>query len=158
MNACTCNWWSYIMHTYPQNYTHPLAHSIFNTICCKGDLWKRDKWFHRDRNIHTDEWLHALYRHYDPVWLNQNWKRFHESVCLFRPHLPKPISTLGNPFAFPGINIRAPSVIYVENVHFDWFNLYLFTGEHFQSDLNIFQLDFMIYACETTRPASAALL
>ena len=29
-----------------------------------------------------------------------------------------------------------PSDIYVENVHFDWFNQYLCTGEHFQSDVN----------------------
>ena len=51
--------------------------------------------------------------------------------------------TLGNPFAYPGINITHLSVIYVENVHFDWFKQYLYTGEHFQSDLDIFQFDFM---------------
>ena len=39
--------------------------------------------------------------------------------------------------------LRTPSVIYVENVHFDWFNEYLHTREHFQSDLNIFQFDIM---------------
>ena len=32
---------------------------------------------------------------------------------------------------------RTPSDIFVENVHFDWFNRYLCTGEHFQSDLDI---------------------
>ena len=37
----------------------------------------------------------------------------------------------------------APSVIYLENVNFDWFDQYLCTGEHFQSDLDIFQFDFM---------------
>ena len=31
----------------------------------------------------------------------------------------------------------------MENVHFEWFNQYLYTGEHFQSDLDIFQFDFM---------------
>ena len=31
----------------------------------------------------------------------------------------------------------------MENVHFDWFNQYLCTGENFQSDLDIFQFDFM---------------
>ena len=36
---------------------------------------------------------------------------------------------------------RTPSVIHVENVHFYWFNQYLYTGEHFQSDLDIFQFD-----------------
>ena len=52
-------------------------------------------------------------------------------------------TTLGNPSTYPGINITRPSVIYVENVHFDWFNQYLCTGEHFQSDLDIFQFVFM---------------
>ena len=51
--------------------------------------------------------------------------------------------TMGSPFAYPGINILHPSIIYVENVHFDWFNQYLYTGEHFQSDLDIFHFDFM---------------
>ena len=40
-------------------------------------------------------------------------------------------------------NITRPSVIYVENVHFDWFNQYVCSVEHFQSDLDIFQFDFM---------------
>ena len=31
----------------------------------------------------------------------------------------------------------------MENVHFKWFNQYSCTGEHLQSDLNIFQFDFM---------------
>ena len=31
----------------------------------------------------------------------------------------------------------------MKNVHFDWFNHYLCTGEHFQSNLDIFQFDFM---------------
>ena len=31
----------------------------------------------------------------------------------------------------------------MENVTFDWFNQYFCTGEHFQSDLDIFQFDFM---------------
>ena len=31
----------------------------------------------------------------------------------------------------------------MENVHFDWFNQYFCTGEHLQSDLEIFQFDFM---------------
>ena len=33
--------------------------------------------------------------------------------------------------------------MYVENIHFNWFNQYLCTGEHFQLDLDIFQFDFM---------------
>ena len=33
--------------------------------------------------------------------------------------------------------------MYVQNVHFDWFNQYLCTGVHIQSDLEPFQLDFM---------------
>ena len=53
------------------------------------------------------------------------------------------LGNLGNPFAYPGINITCPSVIYMENVHFDWFNQYLYTGEHFQSGLDIFQFHFM---------------
>ena len=42
--------------------------------------------------------------------------------------------TLGNPF------------VCVKNVHFDWLNLYLwysYTGENLQSDLDIFQFDFI---------------
>ena len=31
----------------------------------------------------------------------------------------------------------------MENVYFDWFDQYLCTGEHLQSDLDIFQFDFM---------------
>ena len=41
------------------------------------------------------------------------------------------------------LGITRPSVIYVENVHFKWFYQYLCSGEHFQSDLDIFQFDFM---------------
>ena len=51
--------------------------------------------------------------------------------------------TLGDPFAYPGINITRPFSYLRGNVHFDWFNQYLCTGEHFQSDLDIFQFDFM---------------
>ena len=51
--------------------------------------------------------------------------------------------TLGNPFAYPGINIMHPFCYLRGNVHFDWFNQYLCTGEHFQSELDIFQFDFM---------------
>ena len=36
-----------------------------------------------------------------------------------------------------------PFGIYVENIHFDWFNRCLCTGHHFQSDLDIFRFDFM---------------
>ena len=32
----------------------------------------------------------------------------------------------------------------MENVHVDWFNQYLCTGEHYQSDLDIFQFDFVL--------------
>ena len=32
----------------------------------------------------------------------------------------------------------------VENVHFDWFNQYSCTGEHFQLDLDIFQFNFRL--------------
>ena len=32
-----------------------------------------------------------------------------------------------------------PPLIYVENVHFDLFNQYLCTGDHIQSDLDIYQ-------------------
>ena len=53
------------------------------------------------------------------------------------------IFKLGNPFAHPGKTLHTPYVIYVGNVNFDWFNQYLFTGEHFQSDLDIFQFNFM---------------
>ena len=31
----------------------------------------------------------------------------------------------------------------MENVHFDWFNQYVYTGEHFQWDQNKFWFDFM---------------
>ena len=53
--------------------------------------------------------------------------------------------TQGNPIAHPGKNIPPPSLIYVENVHFDLFNQFLCTGEHFQSDLDIFQFEFMFW-------------
>ena len=36
---------------------------------------------------------------------------------------------------------RTPSDIYVENVHFEWLNQYLYTGQHFQADLDIFRFD-----------------
>ena len=52
-------------------------------------------------------------------------------------------NTLGKPFAHVRKTWHSPSDIYVENVHFDWFNQYLCTGEHFQSDLDIFRFDFM---------------
>ena len=51
--------------------------------------------------------------------------------------------TQGNPFAHVGKNISYPFWYYVQNVHFDWYNQYLYTGEHFQSDLDIFRFDFM---------------
>ena len=50
--------------------------------------------------------------------------------------------TLGNPFAYPGINISY-SVIYVEMSVLTVLNQYVCTGEHLQSDLDIFQFDFM---------------
>ena len=52
-------------------------------------------------------------------------------------------NTLGNPFAYPGINITHSFCYFRGNVHSDWFNQYLCTGERFQSDLDIFQFDFM---------------
>ena len=42
-----------------------------------------------------------------------------------------------------GKTLHTPSDIYAENVHLDWFNRDLCTGEHFQSDLDIFRFDFM---------------
>ena len=51
--------------------------------------------------------------------------------------------TPGNPFAYPVINVTHPFCYLSGNVHFDWFNQYLCTGEHFQSDLDIFQFDFV---------------
>ena len=53
------------------------------------------------------------------------------------------ISTLGKPIRPPKKKHNTPSVINVENVHFDWFNQYLCKGEHLQSDLDMFQFDFM---------------
>ena len=38
---------------------------------------------------------------------------------------------------------QRPSVIYLENVQFDWFNQNVCKGEYFQSNLDIFQFDFM---------------
>ena len=52
-------------------------------------------------------------------------------------------NTPGNPFAYPGINITRPFSYLRGNVHFDWFNQYLCTGEQFQLDLDIFQCGFM---------------
>ena len=50
----------------------------------------------------------------------------------------------GEPIHLPWDKHNAPLLFfYVENVHFDWFNQYLCTGEHLQSDLDIFQFDFM---------------
>ena len=88
-----------------------------------------------------------------------NWIRFHwnqqGSNCKgqkrhFRGCLSHPIATsirlwitLGNPFAYPGINIKRPFCYLRGNVHFGWFNQYLCTWEHFQSDLDKFQFDFM---------------
>ena len=52
--------------------------------------------------------------------------------------------TLGDPFAHLGKkNITRPFWYLRGNVHFGWFNQYLCTGEHFQSDLYIFRFDFM---------------
>ena len=54
-----------------------------------------------------------------------------------------PGHTPGNPFAYHGINITHPFCYLRGNVPFDLFNQYLCIGEHFQSDLDIFQFDFM---------------
>ena len=55
--------------------------------------------------------------------------------------------TLDNPSAYLGKTQwpppPPPSDICVENVYFDNFNWYVCTGEHFQSDLDIFGFDFM---------------
>ena len=53
------------------------------------------------------------------------------------------LDTLVNPFAYPGLNLMYPFCYLRGNVHFDWFNQYLCTGEHLQSDLGICQFDFM---------------
>ena len=45
--------------------------------------------------------------------------------------------------SYPGINITHPFCYLRGNVHFDWFDQYLCTGEHLQSDLDLFQFDFM---------------
>ena len=60
---------------------------------------------------------------------------------------------LGTPFANPGkIHSASPSDIYVENVHFDWFNQYLCAGRHFQSNLDIFQFNFMFVKSHDVPP------
>ena len=51
--------------------------------------------------------------------------------------------TLGNPLVHPGKN-TTPTIWYTrENGNFDWLNRYLYTGEHFQSNLEIFRCDSM---------------
>ena len=60
--------------------------------------------------------------------------------------------TLGNPFTYPGKNIMCPFCYLRENVHFDWFNHYLCTGKHFQSNLDIFQFDFMFVKPDDVPP------
>ena len=52
-------------------------------------------------------------------------------------------NTQGNPFAYPGINITRPFVYLRGKCSFDWFNQWLCSGEHLQSDLDMFQFDFM---------------
>ena len=65
------------------------------------------------------------------LWRNCNVKRYNTFY------------TLGNPFAHPGNNITHPFCYLRGKCSFDWFNQYLCTGEHFQSDLDTFQFDFM---------------
>ena len=38
---------------------------------------------------------------------------------------------------------RPPSDVILKNFHFDWFNRYVYTWEHFQSDIHIFRFDFI---------------
>ena len=64
--------------------------------------------------------------------------------------------TLGNPFAHPGKNITHPFCYLLGKCSFCLINQYLCTGEHLQSDLNIFQFDFM-FVKQHDVSASAAL-
>ena len=53
------------------------------------------------------------------------------------------ITTPGNPFAYPGINITRPFCYLRGKCSSDWLNQYLCNGEYLQSDLDIFQFYFM---------------
>ena len=64
--------------------------------------------------------------------------------------------TLANPFAHLEKTQRTPYDIFVENVDFDWFNKYLCTGDHFQSDLDIFRFKFMFVWWQTWVKVSSA--
>ena len=71
--------------------------------------------------------------------------------CNKRTHL-QPLYTLGNPFAYPGINIKHP-FCYVRGKCFAWFPLFMYwrvfaAGSRHRS--------VRFYVCETTRCASAA--
>ena len=98
---------------------------------------------HCSRVLHSSVlWPPLRYQPFCPLCPTANYVKVGISIKWLRLSDPN-IYTLGNPFAHPGKNTTHPSVIYVENVHFDWFNKYSCTGEHFQSDLDIFQFDLL---------------
>ena len=87
----------------------------------------------------------------------------HGPLCLLSPERPLNLGLcerntqgtngiLGNPFAHIGKMQRPPSKIYVANVHFDLFNQYWYTGDNFQSHLDIFRFDFMFVKTHDVSP------